>query len=133
MDIIGHGIDIVSIDQIGKLLEKQGGHFERRCFTVEERNTASSDSNRSQFYAGRFAAKEAVLKALGTGWSQGIAWTDIEIRRLPSGRPEVVLHAKCNEIASEQGVSELLLSISHTDSYATASVIVVGRRTETKT
>lgn len=132
MDIIGHGIDIVSVHEIGKLLEKPGEHFEKRCFTVEERNAANSDSNKIQFLAGRFAAKEAVLKALGTGWSQGIAWTDIEIRRLPSGRPEVVLHSKCNEIALEQGVSKFLMSISHADSYATASVIAVGLYPESK-
>jgi holo-[acyl-carrier protein] synthase len=126
MSIIGHGIDIVSIDQIEKLLGRQGGHFENRCFTAVERNEANLNSDRIQYFAGRFAAKEAVIKALGTGWSQGIAWTDIEIRRLPSGKPEVVLHAKCKEIALEQGVSKLLLSISHADSYATASVIAIG-------
>lgn len=130
MDIIGHGIDTVSIDQIRKLLEESSGHLETRCFTVEERRLASADSNRVQFLAGRFAAKEAVLKALGTGWSQGIAWTDIEVQRLPSGKPDVVLHAKCKEIVSEQGISDLLLSISHTESHAIASVIAVGLRRE---
>lgn len=126
MKIIGHGIDIIPIDKIEKLLEMPGGHFERRCFTRGELDAANKDSYKVQFFAGRFAAKEAVLKALGTGWTQGISWTDIEIQRLPSGGPEVVLHGRCKEIASDLGVSNVLLSISHTDSYALASAIAIA-------
>jgi holo-[acyl-carrier protein] synthase len=126
MKIIGHGIDAVSIDQVEKLLETPDGHFERRCFTTEERAVANKDSNRVHFFAGRFASKEAVLKALGTGWSKGISWTDIEIQRLPSGGPEVVLHGRCKEIALDLGISNIILSISHTDSYASASAIAIG-------
>lgn len=130
MNIIGHGIDIVEISQIKELIERSGEQFEMRCFTATERNTLGSDANRVQYLAGRFAAKEAVLKALGTGWSQGISLLDIEIQRLPTGQPSVVLHAKCQEIAAELGITRWLLSISHTASYATASAIAVGLSSE---
>ena len=126
MNIIGHGIDIIEIKDIKKLIERSGHHFETRCFTVTECSGAGSDANRIQYFAGRFAAKEAVLKAIGTGWSQGISWTDIEIQRLPTGKPLVVLYGRCQEIAAELGIAMWLLSISHTPSYAVASAIAVG-------
>jgi holo-[acyl-carrier protein] synthase len=126
MNIIGLGIDIVEVQRIKELLGLPEEHFEMRCFTTIERNSAQSGANRIQFLAGRFAAKEAVLKALGTGWSHGTAWTDIEIQQLPSGKPLVVLYNKCKDIAEELGINSWLVSISHTDSYATASAIAVG-------
>jgi holo-[acyl-carrier protein] synthase len=126
MNIIGHGIDIIEIKDIRQLIERSGEHFEKRCFTETEYSNAGSDANRIQYLAGRFAAKEAVLKAIGTGWSQGISWTDIEIQRLPTGRPSVVLSGRCQEIATELGITMWLLSISHTPSYAVASAIAVG-------
>jgi holo-[acyl-carrier protein] synthase len=130
MNIIGHGIDIVEISHIKKLIERSGEHFERRCFTAVERSALGTDANRIQYLAGRFAAKEAVLKALGTGWSQGTSLLDIEIQRLPTGQPSVVLYAKCKEIAAELGITRWLLTISHTSSYATASAIAVGSSPE---
>lgn len=126
MNIIGHGIDIIEIKEIRELIERSGEHFETRCFTVTECSDAGSDPNRIQYFAGRFAAKEAVLKAIGTGWSQGISWTDIEIQRLPTGRPSVMLYGRCQEIAAELGITLWLLSISHTSSYTVASAIAVG-------
>ena len=126
MNIIGHGIDIIEIKDIKELIERSGHHFETRCFTATECSAARSDANRIQYLAGRFAAKEAVLKAIGTGWSQGISWTDIEIQRLPTGRPSVVLYSRCQEIAAELGITMWLLSISHTPSYAVASAIAVS-------
>lgn len=126
MNIIGNGIDIIEIKDIRELIERSGNHFETRCFTVTECSIAGSDAHRIQYFAGRFAAKEAVLKAIGTGWSQGISWTDIEIQRLPTGRPSVVLYGRCQEIAAELGITMWLLSISHTPSYAVASAIAVG-------
>ncbi|MFM9265262.1 holo-ACP synthase [Tychonema sp. BBK16] len=126
MNIIGHGIDIIEIKDIRKLIERSGEHFETRCFTAKECSGAGSDANRIQYFTGRFAAKEAVLKAIGTGWSQGISWTDIEIQRLPTGRPSVVLYGRCQEIAAELGITTWFLSISHTPSYAVASAIAVG-------
>jgi holo-[acyl-carrier protein] synthase len=130
MNIIGHGIDIVEISHIKKIIERSGERFEMRCFTATERNITESDANRIQYLAGRFAAKEAVLKALGTGWSQGTSFLDIEVQRLPTGQPSVVLHAKCKEIAAELGITRWFLSISHTSSYATASAIAVGSSLE---
>ena len=127
MNFIGHGIDIVEIERIKNLLEKLGSSYEIRCFTEIELITAKSNVNCIQFLAGRFAAKEAIIKALGTGWSQGIAPTDIEIQRLSTGQPSVILYGKCQEIASELGVVTWLLSISHTTSYAVASAIALGK------
>lgn len=127
MNILGHGIDIVEIKDIKQLIERSGNHFENRCFTETESSIAGSDNHRIQYLAGRFAAKEAVLKAMGTGWSQGISWTDIEIQRLPTGKPSVVLYSRCQEIATELGITIWFLSISHTQSYAVASAIAVGK------
>ncbi len=123
--IIGHGIDIVDINSIEKSRKRSGSGFEVRCFTATERSVAQDDINSSQYFAGRFAAKEAILKALGTGWSQGIAWTDIEIQRLPTGEPLVVLSGKCQEIADKLGITKWLLSISHTNPFAIASAIAI--------
>ena len=125
MNFVGHGIDIVEIERIKNLLEKLGSSYEIRCFTEIELITAKSNANRIQFLAGRFAAKEAIVKALETGWSQGIAPTDVEIQRLSTGQPTVVLYGKCQEIASELGILKWLLSISHTSLIAVASAIAL--------
>ena len=98
-------------------------------FTAGECNTSALGAKRSEYLAGRFAAKKAVLKALGGGWIQNISWLDLEIQRLPSGEPSVVLHGKCQEIASKLGVNKWLLSISHTSSYAAASAIAIREQT----
>lgn len=127
MRIIGHGIDIVETERIGAVLEAHGETFLERCFTAAER--AYSDGaprRRLEHYAVRFAAKEAVLKALGTGWSDGIGWRDIEVLRLPSGRPALLLSGRARAVADELGVHEWQLSLSHTASYAVASAIASG-------
>ncbi|MBD0363999.1 MAG: holo-ACP synthase [Coleofasciculus sp. C3-bin4] len=124
--IVGHGIDIVETRRIQELVERSGEHFEMECFTATERSMSALGAKRIEYLAGRFAAKEAVLKALGTGWSQGISRLEIEIQRLPSGEPSVVLHGECQEIAEELGITKWLLSISHTSSYAAASAIASG-------
>ena len=126
MNFVGHGIDIVEIERLKNLLEKLGSSYEMRCFTETELITAKSNANRIQFLAGRFAAKESIIKALGTGWSQEISLTDIEIQRLSTGQPSVVLYGKCQEIASELGILNWLLSISHIDLFAVASAIALG-------
>jgi holo-[acyl-carrier protein] synthase len=122
-NFIGHGIKIVEVRRIQKLIEQSGEHFEMQCFTACERSTAQVVANRIHYFAGRFAAKQAVLKALGTGWSQTISWLDIEVQRLQTGEPSVVLHGKCQKIATGLGISKWLVSISHTSCYATASAI----------
>lgn len=132
MHIIGHGIDIVETARIRNAIDQSrtegewDGSFETACFTLAERDAAGSGARRIETLAGRFAAKEAVLKALGTGWSGGISWVEIEVRRLPSGKPAVILSGRCLEIAVELGVARWELSISHSASYATASAIAIG-------
>lgn len=122
--IVGHGIDLVAIARIAELMERHPDRFLTRCFTEAER--AYSDSNtkrRLEHYAGRFAAKEAILKVLGTGWTQGIGWTDAEVVREDTGRPTVKLHQVCAKIAAEQGITHWHLSITHTETHAMASAI----------
>ncbi len=126
MEIIGHGIDIVEFECINRILNRSGDHFLSRCFTPIELSACCGDAHRVRYLAGRFAAKEAVLKALGTGWSQGISFLDIEIYRLDTGQPAIQLYAGGKEKATELHVSKWLISISHSESYTVASVIAVG-------
>jgi len=122
--IIGHGIDLVDNRRIADLIQKHGERFLARIFTSTERAYADSSKKRNiEHYAARFAAKEATLKAIGTGWRNGIAWTDIEIVREPSGKPNIILTGKAAEIAHQQGISAWQISISHTETHAIASVI----------
>lgn len=121
--VIGHGIEIVETTRIQELVEQSGKQFEMECFTATERSTPALGAKRIEYLAGRFAAKEAVIKVLGMAKNQDISWLDIEIQRLKSGEPSVVLHGKCQDIAEQLGVTNWLLSISHTSSYAAASAI----------
>ncbi|HZZ45164.1 MAG TPA: holo-ACP synthase [Tepidisphaeraceae bacterium] len=124
MPILGHGIDIVETRRIRELVERHGDHFLTRVFTPSERDYASRNPKRYyEHLAGRFAAKEAVLKVLGTGWRGGIAWTDIEVLRDPSGQPRVHLTDECARVASALGIARWHLSISHIETHATASAI----------
>jgi holo-[acyl-carrier protein] synthase len=125
--MIGHGIDIVQTDRIAKMLEEHGERFLDRVFTKTEQAHAELNGKRKiERLAGRFAAKEAVLKALGTGWRGKIAWTDIEIAPLPSGQPTVHLTGECARLAATMGITHWLVSISHIESHATASAIALG-------
>ncbi len=127
MQIIGHGIDIVETARVAKMVEDHQDRFLKRCFTQGELDyVAANPMRQAEHLAGRFAAKEAILKVLGTGWSNGIAWTDAEVLREPSGKPGVLLHGRCAEIAAELGITQWHLSISHSGGYATASAIGVG-------
>ncbi|MBL9149041.1 MAG: holo-ACP synthase [Phycisphaerae bacterium] len=124
MPIVGHGVDLVENARIAVMLEAHGPRFTERCFTVTERAYADQATRlRVQRYAVRFAAKEAVLKALGTGWTDGIAWTDMEVLRLPSGEPRLLLSGRAAEIAAEKRIGHWHLSMSHTEHYAIASAI----------
>src|SRR5215469_4828987 len=110
MAIVGHGIDIVETVRIRQMVDEHGQHFLDRCFTpVEQAYCDRSPRRRFEHLAGRFAAKEAVLKAMGTGWRGGIAWTDIEIQTDPAGRPFVVLTGECQRLAEEKGITHWLL------------------------
>lgn len=127
MQIIGHGVDIVDTARIARLLDEHGQRFLTRCYTADE--LAYCDANptrRVEHLAGRFAAKEAVLKVLGTGWSGGIAWTDAEIVREDSGRPAVLLHGRCATVAAELGITDWWISISHIKTHSVASAIGVA-------
>jgi holo-[acyl-carrier protein] synthase len=112
--LIGHGIEIVETTRIQELVEQSGKQFEMECFTATERSTPALGAKRIEYLAGRFAAKEAVIKVLGMAKNQDISWLDIEIQRLKSGEPSVVLHGKCQDIAEQLGITKWLLSISHT-------------------
>ena len=127
MRIIGHGIDIVETERIAHMLDRHGRRFLDRCFTELERSYLNDNPRRYvEHLAGRFAAKEAVLKVLGTGFSNGVAWTEIEVRREITGRPVLSIGGRCAELASQRGICEWWISISHIRSHALASVIGVG-------
>lgn len=126
MRIIGHGIDITEVARIGAMISEHGDRFLERCFTPLEQAYAGDRKRRDEHLAGRFAAKEAVLKALGTGWQNGIAWTDVEVVLLPSGQPTVKLTGHAARIAGELGVTDWSLSISHIQTHAVASAIATG-------
>jgi holo-[acyl-carrier protein] synthase len=127
MAILGHGIDIIETDRMRHSVSEHGARFLDRVFTPAEQMYC--ERNRKRYYehlAGRFAAKEAVLKVLGTGWRGGIAWTDIEILPEPSGQPTIRLTGECARIATELGITRWLVSISHIETHATASAIGVA-------
>jgi holo-[acyl-carrier protein] synthase len=124
MPIVGHGIDIIETARIKRSVEEHGEHFLERVYTRGEQEYCAR--NRKRYFehlAGRFAAKEAVLKVLGTGWRGGIAWTDIEILPEPSGQPKITLSGECLRIATQLGIVHWHVSISHIETHATASAI----------
>jgi holo-[acyl-carrier protein] synthase len=124
MPIVGHGIDIVETARIRKLVDEHAEHFLNRVFTAGEQAYCAMNPKRYfEHLAGRFAAKEAVLKVLGTGWRGGIAWTDVEVIKEVSGQPKIVLSGECERIAKEQGIERWFISISHIETHATASAI----------
>lgn len=124
---LAHGVDLVEVPRIERMLAKPGDRFAERCFTDSERAYCESGGKlRVERYAARFAAKEAVMKALGTGWTGGVAWTDIEVVRDGTGRPAIVLHNAAKELAEKSGLREWAISLSHTGMTAIASVIATG-------
>jgi holo-[acyl-carrier protein] synthase len=126
MQILGHGIDLVEIARVKKLADEHGQRFLDRCFTPAEQAYCASNPKRYyQHLCGRFAAKEAILKVLGTGWRHGIAWTDMEIINNHAGQPHVTLSGECARLAIERGIDRWLISISHIETHATASAIGV--------
>ncbi len=121
--IIGIGIDIVSIDRLQTALK--GTHsMEQKVFTPEEIRFCSSRKNKYQHFGGRFAAKEAALKALGTGWSKGIRWTDVEITKGDRGEPILSFHAKAKKVFEKLGAQTTWLSITHSTDHAVAVVVL---------
>jgi len=127
MPIRGHGIDLVPTERIARMLEQHGETFSDRCFTDAERAYCEANPNRRvEHYAARFAAKEAVLKALGTGWQGGITWQDVEVTRRGSGEPGVQIHAEAARVATERGIARWWLSLTHVEDHAMASAIAEG-------
>jgi holo-[acyl-carrier protein] synthase len=122
--IVGTGIDITEVPRIGQSIARFGERFLRRIYTQGEIRYCDAKANRVERYAARFAAKEAAMKALGTGWSRGVRWRDCEVARQPGGRPTIIFHARAGEIAAKLGVKNASLSISHTADQAIAQVIL---------
>ncbi|MEM7453353.1 MAG: holo-ACP synthase [Planctomycetota bacterium] len=126
MHVFGIGTDIIECSRIANMLEKHDAIFIERVYTAGEIEYCSPRKSRVQHFAGRWAAKEAVLKAMGTGWAKGIKWNDIEIKTMPGGKPEVQLNGVAGEICRKRGITDMLVSISHTKEFATAFATAVG-------
>jgi len=121
--IVGTGVDLVETSRIRQILEQYGERFIKRLYTPQEISYCEKFKNKAERYAARFAAKEAAFKALGTGWRDGIRWVDVEVTHLPSGKPELVLTGRAQELASRLHVTRMEISISHADHYAMAQVV----------
>ena len=126
MHVLGIGTDIVECLRIAQMIERHGELFINRVYTPYEIRYCQSRRQATQHFAGRWAAKEAVLKALGTGWRRGISWRDVEIRNDPSGKPTVALRGGARDVVEELKISKMLISISHCRSHATAYALAVG-------
>ena len=124
--IVGMGIDVEEVERVQGAMERQGERFLRRIFTEKERAYCEQFKDKYERYAGRFAVKEAAMKALGTGWSRGVRWVDIEITRLRGGRPTLQLKGEARKIADKLGVKNIAISITHTPKQAMAQVIFEG-------
>lgn len=121
--IVGLGTDIVEIVRIGQMIERHGELFLNRVYTDEEIRYCQRRKECFEHFAGRWAAKEAVMKTLGTGFTRGVGWQDIEVCSKKSGQPTVNLRGGAREFAERMGIDEILVSISHCRSYATATAI----------
>ena len=124
--ILGTGIDIIEVARIGASFEKFGERFVNRILLPDEIAYCLAHKRPAPFLAVRFAAKEAVSKAFGTGIGAALGWVDIEIRRKESGEPFVVLHGKGQELLEARGAKKLHISLSHTENYAAATAILEG-------
>jgi len=126
LNVLGIGTDIVECLRIAQMIERHGELFINRVYTPHEIRYCQSRKQATQHFAGRWAAKEAILKALGTGWRRGISWRDIEVRNDQSGRPVVGLRGGARDIVEQRGIREMLVSISHCRSHATAYALALG-------
>jgi holo-[acyl-carrier protein] synthase len=125
MNIAGIGTDIVETVRIGEMIEKHGETFLERVFTPAEIRYCRDRKHSTEHYAGRWAAKEAILKCLGTGWAKGISWTDLEITNEFGGAPRVRLSGVAKERADDLGITDIWITISHCRAYATATALAV--------
>jgi len=125
MNIFGIGIDVVEVERIASSLAEFGDRFARKVFTDSERAYCDSQKRPQIHYAARFAAKEAIAKAFGTGIGKDLAWLDMEIRRRPSGEPEVFLSGDGAQFAELKQIKEIKISLTHAEHYAAANAIVL--------
>ena len=124
--IVGLGVDLAEVDRIEAAFRRRGQAFLRRLFTPAEIAYCEKHRNKFERYAGRFAAKEAAMKALGTGWSQGVRWVDIEVARNSSGKPSLRLAGRARELADRMEVKNISVTITHSGNTALAEVIFEG-------
>jgi holo-[acyl-carrier protein] synthase len=122
--ITGIGVDLCEVDRMQSAIARHGERFLTRIYTPAERAYRESKPNRIERFAGRFAAKEAAMKAIGTGWSRGVAWRDFEVTRAASGQPVILFHGAARSIAEGLGVTRALVSITHIRSLALAQVVL---------
>ena len=123
--IVGLGTDIVEVVRIGEMIERHGELFLQRVYTEQEIKYCQRHREAIQHYAGRWAAKEAVMKTLGTGFTKGVGWKDIEVCNQRSGRPLIELSGGAGEVAHRHGIDEVLITISHCRAYATATAVAI--------
>ena len=121
--IVGFGLDIAEIDRIEAAIKRHGVPFLERLYTTREVAYCEKHKNKFERYAGRFAAKEAAMKALGTGWRRGVHWRDIEVTNEPGGKPTLNLEGAAKEFADRLGVRRISVSITHSGNLALAQVI----------
>lgn len=126
MTIKGHGFDLVDTERVRRMLDAHGERFLQRCFTPGELAYAMGQKRCVEHLAVRLAVKEAAVKALGTGFTQGIQWVNIETWRADTGQPSIRLHGQAHAIAHAQGITHWLISLTHVNTMAGASVIAVG-------
>ncbi len=126
MKVIGIGTDIVECLRIAQMIERHGELFLARVYTDHEMQYCSARKAATQHYAGRWAAKEAVLKAFGTGWARGIRWRDIEVRNDAAGKPSIALGGGARTMCERLGIAQMQISISHCRTHATALAIATG-------
>jgi holo-[acyl-carrier protein] synthase len=122
--IVGSGIDLAEVDRIRKSIERFGARFIDRIYTPGEIAYVERKANKFERYAARFAAKEAGMKAIGTGWKRGVTWHDFEVANLPSGKPTLKLTGVAAEVAAQMRVKSIALSLTHTAQYGMAHVIL---------
>jgi len=126
MNLIGIGIDVVEVSRIKSSLDEFDGRFQTKIFTEAERDYCAKQKRPELHFAGRFAAKEAIAKAFGTGIGKDIGWLDMEIIRRPSGEPEVKLSGSAAEYATKRGVQQVMVSLTHAKHYAAANAVIMG-------
>jgi holo-[acyl-carrier protein] synthase len=124
--IVGIGIDIVEIEKLRLAMVRRGDRLRNRAFTPGEIEYCEARVTKFQHYSARFAAKEAAFKAIGTGWREGVGWQDVEVVNQLNGKPGLILRGKTLEIANRLGAKIWWISLSHTDHYAVAQVVLEG-------